>query len=181
MANAQHHDAVTGTNKQHMANDYAKTLSLGYTETKKVVNEEVIVHDSEGRKVESQLIPLVDAYVNLRNYYVKAYLGSKPNVVPKYWLAFTISVPTLGFSTYTISTSRRIGVGFNSILFDRINYQDRIKRKKTQGFDWLFSLLPMCDDMSAIMESMAILYKSWEVVSDIKRKFLLFSFEDKGF
>lgn len=34
LAIAQHHDAVTGTEKQHVANDYAKRLSLGYTEVK---------------------------------------------------------------------------------------------------------------------------------------------------
>ncbi|WP_314964351.1 hypothetical protein, partial [Bradyrhizobium cosmicum] len=28
---AQHHDAVSGTSKQHVANDYAKRLSIGYT------------------------------------------------------------------------------------------------------------------------------------------------------
>ncbi|XVE67611.1 hypothetical protein DITRI_Ditri09bG0001700 [Diplodiscus trichospermus] len=179
LAIAQHHDAVTGTEKQHVANDYAKRLSIGYTEAEKVVasslacladsksstecgdsttnflqcpllnitycpasefdlshgknlivvaynslgwkrqdvirfpvvNEDVIVHDSEGRKVESQLVPAVDAYLDLRNYYVRAYLGSNPNAVPKYWLAFTVSVPPLGFSTYTISTSKRTGTG----------------------------------------------------------------------
>ncbi|XP_022741323.1 probable alpha-mannosidase At5g13980 [Durio zibethinus] len=179
LAIAQHHDAVTGTEKQHVANDYAKRLSIGYAEAEKVVasslacladsnsfigcgdsttnfqqcpllnitycpasetdlsdgkklivvvynslgwkredvirfpvvNEDVIVHDSEGRKIESQLVPTVDAYVDLRNYYVRAYLGSNPNAVPKYWLAFTVSVLPLGFSTYIISTSQRTGAG----------------------------------------------------------------------
>lgn len=32
LAIAQHHDAVTGTEKQHVANDYAKRLSIGYTQ-----------------------------------------------------------------------------------------------------------------------------------------------------
>lgn len=32
LAVAQHHDAVTGTEKQHVANDYAKRLAIGYTE-----------------------------------------------------------------------------------------------------------------------------------------------------
>ncbi|XVF07798.1 hypothetical protein REPUB_Repub06bG0170700 [Reevesia pubescens] len=37
LAIAQHHDAVTGTEKQHVANDYAKRLSIGYIEAEKVV------------------------------------------------------------------------------------------------------------------------------------------------
>ena len=32
LAIAQHHDAVSGTEKQHVANDYAKRLSIGYTQ-----------------------------------------------------------------------------------------------------------------------------------------------------
>ncbi|XP_022939163.1 probable alpha-mannosidase At5g13980 [Cucurbita moschata] len=45
--------------------------------------------------------------------FVKAYLGNNPSVTPKFWLAFPVSVPPFGFSTYIISTSRRAGV--NSI------------------------------------------------------------------
>jgi len=32
LAIAQHHDAVTGTEKQHVANDYSKRLAIGYKE-----------------------------------------------------------------------------------------------------------------------------------------------------
>lgn len=32
LAVAQHHDAVSGTEKQHVASDYAKRLSVGYKE-----------------------------------------------------------------------------------------------------------------------------------------------------
>lgn len=32
LAIAQHHDAVSGTEKQHVANDYAKRLATGYIE-----------------------------------------------------------------------------------------------------------------------------------------------------
>ncbi|XP_058003498.1 probable alpha-mannosidase At5g13980 isoform X2 [Hevea brasiliensis] len=177
LAIAQHHDAVTGTEKQHVANDYAKRLSIGYTEAEKlvasslaclaestshngcqspaikfqqcpllnisycpaseinqshgknlvvvvynslgwkrddviqipVINDDVVVRDSEGREVESQLIPLADVYVALRNSYVQAYLGKPPMDTPKYWLAFTVSVPPFGFNTYTISGSKSGG------------------------------------------------------------------------
>ncbi|KAL3722920.1 hypothetical protein ACJRO7_035159 [Eucalyptus globulus] len=37
LAIAQHHDAVTGTEKQHVANDYAKRLAMGYSEAEAVV------------------------------------------------------------------------------------------------------------------------------------------------
>ncbi|KAL1554044.1 alpha-mannosidase [Salvia divinorum] len=37
LAVVQHHDAVTGTAKQHVADDYAKRLSMGYEESKDVV------------------------------------------------------------------------------------------------------------------------------------------------
>ncbi|KAL8544281.1 hypothetical protein ACS0TY_004715 [Phlomoides rotata] len=40
---------------------------------------------------------------------LKAYLGQTPSKTPKYWLAFTASVPPLGFSTYTISSARSKG------------------------------------------------------------------------
>ncbi|KAK2983332.1 hypothetical protein RJ640_016070, partial [Escallonia rubra] len=37
LAIAQHHDAVSGTSKQHVAFDYAKRLSIGYKEAEEVV------------------------------------------------------------------------------------------------------------------------------------------------
>ncbi|XP_073018225.1 probable alpha-mannosidase At5g13980 isoform X1 [Primulina eburnea] len=37
LAIVQHHDAVTGTEKQHVAHDYAKRLSIGYKESEEVV------------------------------------------------------------------------------------------------------------------------------------------------
>jgi len=35
----QHHDAVTGTEQQHVADDYAKLIHLGVEECKKIQNE----------------------------------------------------------------------------------------------------------------------------------------------
>ncbi|KAF4397582.1 hypothetical protein G4B88_027322 [Cannabis sativa] len=175
LAIAQHHDAVTGTEKQHVANDYVKRLFIGYKKAEQlvssslacfvdhaagceksttkfqqcpllnvsycpssevhlsqgkslivviynslgwkredviripVINEDVIVHDSEGKEIESQLVPLIDAHVSLRNYHVKAYLGLNLTQTPKYWLAFAVSIPPLGFRSYTISISKKPG------------------------------------------------------------------------
>ncbi|KAL8160140.1 hypothetical protein V2J09_001677 [Rumex salicifolius] len=47
LAIAQHHDAVSGTSQQHVANDYAKRLSMGYKEA------EMLVASSIGCLVES--------------------------------------------------------------------------------------------------------------------------------
>ncbi|KAL5717335.1 alpha-mannosidase [Ranunculus cassubicifolius] len=174
LAIAQHHDAVTGTEKQHVANDYAKRLSIGYVEAEEVVasslaslvesannqsygktvtkfkqcpllnvsycpsseadlapgkslvivvynslgwerkdivripvmSEFVTVRDSSGKEIESQLIPLANTSIRIRNYYVKAYSGELPSDTPKYWLAFLASVPPLGFSSYTVSGTK---------------------------------------------------------------------------
>lgn len=42
LAIAQHHDAVTGTEKQHVANDYAKRLSIGYKEVRIVLTAKLL-------------------------------------------------------------------------------------------------------------------------------------------
>ncbi|KAE9449025.1 hypothetical protein C3L33_19078, partial [Rhododendron williamsianum] len=186
LAIAQHHDAVSGTQRQHVASDYSLRLSIGYAEAEKVVasslallaksrlntsqedsltkfqqaiyayirlnfiscpllnisycppseaalsngkslviivynplgwkreeairipvsSEGVIVMDSAGREIESQLLPLSNASLSIRNYHVKAYLGRSPGETMKYWLAFSVSVPPLGFSTYTVASAK---------------------------------------------------------------------------
>ncbi|XP_042519982.1 probable alpha-mannosidase At5g13980 isoform X1 [Macadamia integrifolia] len=176
LAVAQHHDAVSGTEKQHVANDYAKRLSIGYTEAEEmvgsslaylaessdiagrnpmikfeqcsllnisycppsemdfshgkslvvvvynslgwkredvvripVISESVTVQDSSGKLIESQLLPISNVSVGIRNYHVKAYLGKSPSITPKYWLTFLASVPQLGFSTFIISDAKQAG------------------------------------------------------------------------
>lgn len=74
-----------------------------------VLSENVTVKDSGGKQVESQILPLLNASISLRNYYSKAYLGKSSSVTPKYWLAFAVSVPPLGFNTYIISNSKQSG------------------------------------------------------------------------
>ncbi|KAI8030741.1 Alpha-mannosidase [Camellia lanceoleosa] len=182
LAIAQHHDAVSGTERQHVAADYAKRLSMGYAEAEKVVmsslallvesklstrhedsvtkfqqcpllnvsycppseaalsngkslvivvynplgwkreeairipvSTEVIVLDSAGREIESQLLPLSNASLRIRNFHVKAYLDRSPGDTLKYWLAFSVSVPPLGFSTYVVSSAKRTEVGSSTI------------------------------------------------------------------
>lgn len=97
-----------------------------------MISEDVIVHDSDGKEIESQLVPLVDAYVTLRNYHVKAYLGQTPVETPKYWLAFAVSVPPLGFSSYIISNVKRPGLLFlkrhSMNFFYSPSQQNRVER-----------------------------------------------------
>ncbi|CDP17307.1 unnamed protein product [Coffea canephora] len=167
---AQHHDVVTGTEQQHVANDYAKRLSIGYKEAEDVistslayiaqsssesglklqqcpllnisycppsevnlspgkklvvviynslgwkrseivkipvVSANVIVQDSTGKEIESQILPVVDAAMALREFYATANVGKSPVGGPLYWLAFKVVVPPLGFSTYTVTSGKR--------------------------------------------------------------------------
>ena len=68
-----------------------------------------MVHDSEGREIESQLLPIASASLNIRDKHVKAYLGTSPGAKPKFWLAFPVSVPPLGFNTYFVSSMKKSG------------------------------------------------------------------------
>lgn len=74
-----------------------------------VVSENVTVKDFTGKEIESQILPLLNASVGLRNDHVKAYLGISPSVTPRYWLAFSATVPPLGFSTYIVSSATQTG------------------------------------------------------------------------
>lgn len=70
---------------------------------------EVFVQDSAGKEIESQLLPLSNATFRLRNIYAEAYLGKNPAGELKYWLAFPVSVPPLGFNTYVVSRPNQTG------------------------------------------------------------------------
>lgn len=173
IAICQHHDAVSGTEKQHTANDYAKRLFIGASEATKVVNsalgclvgttkggtcnnintsieqcpllnvsycpsseaniqenqslvvlaynalgwnrtdyiripvnsKSILVSDSEGNAVPSQLLPLSIITKQVRTYYVKAYLGVPSGKAPLYWLVFPVTVPAFGYNSYIVSAS----------------------------------------------------------------------------
>ena len=85
-----------------------------YNETKcvhnlQVMSDSIVVHDSDGREVESQLLPIANASLYIRDKHVKAYLGTLPAAKPKFWIAFPVSVPPLGFNTYFVSSGKRSG------------------------------------------------------------------------
>ncbi|KAL0351209.1 UNVERIFIED_CONTAM: Alpha-mannosidase [Sesamum radiatum] len=157
LAIAQHHDAVSGTERQHVAADYALRLSIGYKECpllnisycppseanfsdgKSLV---IIAYNPLGwrrveviripvellelrlvifvagffsklsgsgfyrKEIESQLLPLSNVSLLNVNYHIKAYLGISASSSARYWLAFSVSVPPLGFSTYVVSSAK---------------------------------------------------------------------------
>lgn len=74
-----------------------------------VVNKNVIIQDSTGKEIESQLLPIVKASIAIRNYYATAYVGESPTSSPRYWLVFTATVPPLGFNSYIISSGKQAG------------------------------------------------------------------------
>lgn len=74
-----------------------------------VANKNVIVQDSTGKEIESQLLPIVKESIAIRNYYATAYVGESPTSSPKYWLVFTATVPPLGFSSYVVTSSKQAG------------------------------------------------------------------------
>ncbi|XP_038973744.1 alpha-mannosidase-like isoform X5 [Phoenix dactylifera] len=177
---AQHHDAITGTAKQHTTDDYAKRLAYGASEAEKVVNlalpcltntncassavnfsqcnllnisycpateEEIldgkslvvvvynplgwnrsdfiripvnddllVVRDSNGNNIDTQFVEVDNVTSNIRNLYVKAYLGVSPKEAPKYWLVFQVSVPPLGWNSYFVSRAAGKGMSKNGYI-----------------------------------------------------------------
>ena len=74
-----------------------------------MINGNVTVKDPSGKEIESQLLPIANASLGIRSFSTMAYLGESPSVAPKYWLAFSASVPPLGFSTYIVSGAKSSG------------------------------------------------------------------------
>ena len=74
-----------------------------------VSTEKILVLDSAGKEIESQLLPLSNATLNIKRHYVNACPGKASGEGLKYWLAFKVSVPPLGFSTYTVRRTNQIG------------------------------------------------------------------------
>lgn len=81
-----------------------------------------VIQDSSGNTIDTQYISLDEFTKNVRELYVQAYLGHKPEVTPKFLLVFQVTVQPLGWNTYFISKAARGGrlsivIFFNPDLF----------------------------------------------------------------
>lgn len=84
-------------------------LANGNSNLLQVSTNRVTIQDSSGKVIEAQLLPISNATLRIRKYYVRAYLGNSRSETLKYWLAFSVSVPPIGFSTYIVSSSKQTG------------------------------------------------------------------------
>lgn len=69
LAIAQHHDAVSGTQRQHVASDYAKRLSMGYFEAEKVVASSLALLVGSNSSLEDSSTTFQQAINNYRTFY----------------------------------------------------------------------------------------------------------------
>ncbi|ELK26831.1 Lysosomal alpha-mannosidase [Myotis davidii] len=102
MAVLQHHDAVSGTSKQHVADDYARQLAAGW----EPCEFQVTVYNPLGRKVNWMVRLPVSKHVFLVKDPSGAVVPSNVVTMPNsdiQELLFSASVPALGFSTYSVT------------------------------------------------------------------------------
>uniref|UniRef100_A0A8C9W6K5 Lysosomal alpha-mannosidase n=1 Tax=Scleropages formosus TaxID=113540 RepID=A0A8C9W6K5_SCLFO len=115
MSVAQHHDAVSGTEKQHVANDYAKRLARGWAHCETLVmynplsrmvswpvrlpvnGSDYMVLQPHGQVLDSQVIPVSKATRKIR--------GDRGYAVNE--LVFRVQAPPVGFRTYVVSQMSR--------------------------------------------------------------------------
>ncbi|XP_012471054.1 probable alpha-mannosidase At5g13980 [Gossypium raimondii] len=256
LALAQHHDAVSGTSKQHVANDYAKRLSIGYEEAAKVVetsltsitrsssktdsgnkvtkfqqclllnisycpssevdlsngknlvvvvynplgwkrediiripviDETVIVKDHRGNEIESQIVPLLNASLAIRNYHSMAYLGKFPSVTPKYWLAFSASAPPLGLNTYFISSGKQKAIAApskNQVVYSSKEKQKDVIEVGPGDLKLVFSakqrkLIGYINSRTKVKETVRQSYSFYTGATDIKQASGAYIFRPNG-
>ncbi|KAB0404857.1 hypothetical protein E2I00_001647, partial [Balaenoptera physalus] len=102
MAVLQHHDAVSGTSRQHVANDYARQLAEGWGPCE----FQVTIYNPLGRKVDWMVRLPVSKHVFLVRDPSGTVVPSDVVMIPSsdsQDLLFSASVPALGFSIYSVT------------------------------------------------------------------------------
>ncbi|KAH1046383.1 hypothetical protein J1N35_037167 [Gossypium stocksii] len=133
-----------------------------------VANEDVIVHDYEGRKFESQLVATVGAYVEL-SYYAKAYFGARKTSREAY-------------SVKETSSAERPSIYVKSAAQAAVLKQKRLTssveadtRGATIGILFLRAMTLM-DFVKIMFSSVLLLHYAWLALEVMFRSWLLINF-----
>ena len=79
--------------------------------------------DAEGNAVSSQLIPVTEADLKLRDKYVNLHEGVSAGAAPKFYLVFAAAIPPLGYTSFVVqpassSSSKLLSITFSGKSYD---------------------------------------------------------------
>jgi len=143
----QHHDAITGTEKQHVADDYSKNLGIGVEKSLDVISESVnsilkrrFSRDSRTRIVYCSLLNITECLPieNQENFNVVLY-----NPLPRSiqtWL--TLPVVSINHHVFDSETERPI-VSDTAPVYEQINHVLERKSKANLRLIFRADLPPM--------------------------------------
>ncbi|KAL6181772.1 hypothetical protein ACLB2K_048421 [Fragaria x ananassa] len=92
--------------KEAETEDRSECSSKARIKTTPSMGEHVTVKDSAGKEIESQILPLLNESLSIRNNLVKECLGISPSVTSSYWLAFSATVPPLDRLALALTVSQ---------------------------------------------------------------------------
>lgn len=153
-----------------------------------VIDENVIVKDHRGNEIESQIVPLLNASLAIRNYYSMAYLGKFPSVTPKYWLAFSASAPPLGLNTYFISSGKQKAIAApskNQVVYSSKEKQKDVIEVGPGDLKLVFSakqrkLIGYINSRTKVKETVRQSYSFYTGATDIKQASGAYIFRPNG-
>uniref|UniRef100_A0A8C4E4T8 Lysosomal alpha-mannosidase n=1 Tax=Dicentrarchus labrax TaxID=13489 RepID=A0A8C4E4T8_DICLA len=114
MAVAQHHDAVSGTEKQHVANDYARRLAHGWQRCQVLVSNSLAALSGSSAErmycdnLNISVCPLTESTLSVSVFQVVPVSAATREVRRNRGFAvnelvFQVQAPPLGFTTYSVS------------------------------------------------------------------------------